>query len=126
SLDLDRGLFHCFACSAQGTARRFAELVGEAPPPRSRAAQTATPPTTQASLRDFMRAAALTQKWAQPGVLELYELADHLRHWRRFIARARRQATDTPASWDLLELAAYAELRILMVEFQLDEDGACA
>jgi hypothetical protein len=29
SVDLDRGLFHCFGCGEQGGLRRFAELVGE-------------------------------------------------------------------------------------------------
>ena len=29
SVDLDRGLFHCFGCGAEGGVRRFRELVGE-------------------------------------------------------------------------------------------------
>ena len=31
SVDLDRGLFYCFACGERGGLKRFAELVGEAP-----------------------------------------------------------------------------------------------
>lgn len=32
SIDLDRGVFYCFGCGAQGGVRRFAELVGESSP----------------------------------------------------------------------------------------------
>ena len=34
SVDLARGLFHCFRCEIGGSARRFAELVGDAELPK--------------------------------------------------------------------------------------------
>lgn len=124
SLDLERGLFHCFGCGVQGGTRRFAELVGEvAERPRA----TSSKATTREHLRSLIRDQALGQKWALPGVLALYELSDHLRHWRRFIAAARHNAMETSASWELLDLTARIEREAGALELYLDEyAGACA
>jgi hypothetical protein len=81
---------------------------------------------TRDALRSFIRDEALKGKWAAPGVLELYALSDSLRSWRRFVGAARRGATDTPAGWDRLELAARVEREAFVLELHLDEcPGAC-
>jgi CHC2 zinc finger len=116
SVDLERGLFHCFGCGVHGGVRRFAELVGEIPL-RSTAAPRVT---TYETLRALVRDTALRQKWAEPGILELYELGDHLRYWRRFITDTRRAATETSVDRPRLALAARVELEAIELEHYLD------
>jgi len=68
SVDLDRGLFNCFSCGAQGGLKKFAELVGEAP--ASTRARGGRPPESdrQRARREVLarerRAAAKRAEWA--------------------------------------------------------------
>lgn len=96
SVDLDRGLFNCFACGAQGGLRRFAALVGEKiwinPGPISRA---------RPELEDSRHGVAM------------WPLSDRVRHCRRIATSLRDRATrlgaDAPATWPLLSHAARLE-----------------
>jgi hypothetical protein len=76
--------------------------------------------TTYETLRALVRDTALRQKWAEPGILELYELGDHLRYWRRFITDTRRAATETSVDRPRLALAARVELEAIELEHYLD------
>src|SRR5262245_15574688 len=75
SVDLERGLFHCFACGVGGGVFRFARLVGEVLDTQNYAA-TYIPAASVLGQGLWL---AKTQAWARPGVGELYCIADWLR-----------------------------------------------
>jgi hypothetical protein len=118
SVDLDRGLFNCFSCGAQGGARRFRELVGEAVsellPPESDW-DRAWRRIQQVNRRQADRAAAWAP-WAAAN--------DYVRRAMTSVASARRWAhvlgPEHPRTWPLLELAARAETDAHAAEAQLD------
>jgi hypothetical protein len=106
SVDLDRGLFHCFRCGAQGGLLRFAELVGESAP-----AQSAC----------HHRPIELSNKWQT--VHHLWRLSDAIRRGCQFAAAARRiafQLGESERVWDLLEHAARQERLVMAAEAELD------
>lgn len=95
SVDLDEGLFHCFACGIGGGVRRFARLVGALPPAPDEALPAPSP-------RAIRRRAA-QRVWFQHG--ERLEA-------ERIIRNARAAATkagDGPEAWALLAEAAALE-----------------
>lgn len=116
SVDLERGLFHCFGCGQQGGLKRFAALVGELDPAPSPEPPTTEPPTVWL---EAMRLAK-RQPWRRPGVLDVYAISDFIRRERQRLATIRRAATDTDAGWESLGAAADAERYVNSVEGELD------
>lgn len=112
SVDLDRGLFHCFGCSVGGGMRRSAELVGEQREPQPRRSPARPQPPLETARRAVL-ATARHQPWARPGVIEQYRRADLFRMIACVIDGARRIATqrgpEDPQAWELLENAAALE-----------------
>ncbi len=104
SVDLDREVFHCFACGVGGGIKRFAELVGEqidGLPRRSR--------------RQPDRFAL----WRP-----IFELAHCVKKFTDLVERLRREATrlgPTERAWDLLAEAAKCETAAFGVESQIEE-----
>jgi hypothetical protein len=118
SVDLDRGLFNCFGCGAQGGVRKFAELVGEAP-----AVPAAGAPAIALTVRGLAIRAARCQAWTRPGVIECYRVSDEIRRRHRAVEKARRVATTagpTERAWDLLETAVDLEHQAWALEGELD------
>jgi len=116
SVDLDRGLFHCFACGAEGGMRRFGELVGEV---SSRAPQRQEELSLLAEarrrvIRDVRRNLARLEPYR-----EFFAESDSIRIGYRVVARARLVATacgPRPDVWALLEAAAWLEVSTLAAE----------
>jgi CHC2 zinc finger len=109
SVDLDRGLFHCFGCGAEGGVKRFAELVGKRP-------VTAAREVPRRHALDEARVAALATEQAAQRKREqarpLMAASDTVREVRRTVEAARMAATlagPTEIAWELLEHAAAAE-----------------
>jgi CHC2-type zinc finger protein len=120
SLDLDRGLFHCFACGAQGGVRGFAQLVGEVP----------VRPEAPVRLRTdwevaWGRALQLARtEGCRGGQWALWMSAnDFVRRTVSAAAEARtlavRLGPDDPRAWPLLERAARVEREGLAAEAEL-------
>ena len=106
SLDLMRGLFHCFGCGAGGGIQAFQILVGEAP-------TTPDTPQHEETVHEIARDMALRQPWAKPGVRARDEAADDIRRVFGIAQELRRYAAtlalgDDP-TWDILEAAAWWE-----------------
>lgn len=127
SIDLKRGLFHCFGCGVDGGLKRFADLVGEPfgerrPANSQRRARSPLDEAHAAVLCEARR-----QPWARPGVQELFTAADWIRARRRLIDRVRRAATEagpTEAAWEALAAATAEERRVSGVEAAVDELAA--
>ena len=107
SIDLDKGVFHCFGCSAQGGMRDFAGRVGEArdsarPMPRPGASPMSTA-FAEAFSRDRQQTARMAQ-WAP-----VFRSADVIRYLEHVVDMLRARATaagpDGPTTWDMLERA---------------------
>ena len=121
SVDLDRGLFHCFGCGEEGGLRRFAKLVGEAQAHPSSARKLQSP---LAAAREEVLRDTCDERWAQPGAIDGYHIGDWIR--RRFVLvdRCRGEATaagDRDAAWDVLDLAARFEREALAIEAEHDD-----
>lgn len=121
SVDLDRGVFNCFACGASGGLIRFAELVGE------RAAVPAPRPCYESPLQEARRRIlriARAQDARRAEWLPLWHVSDHIRLCARLAREARHWATvlgsGDPRTWPLLERAAAVEREGLAVEAALD------
>lgn len=112
SVDLARGLFHCFGCGAQGGVRAFLRRVGEdvGPPPPRRA------PSAFEEVVELAR----SQPWNRPGVLDSYRRADEARGQRRLADECRRYAAahpmDDETRWALLADAARYDTEACRVE----------
>ena len=124
SIDLTRGLFHCFGCDVGGGVRRFAELVGNASSP--------APENQMVSPREWLeeaRAIAYVEGLRQRQRLELYRdyiaACDALRHlWRSIqIARAHTSQLDPDSeeTWERLHAIASAEAIFAAAEAELDD-----
>jgi len=109
SIDLDRGLFNCFTCGAQGGLRRFAELTGEQQgirplAPRRRLVR---------ALEDY-----------RPGV-SMWPVADEVRYRARAARALRayvtRRGPNGPGIWLMLCHAARLERESLIVETALGD-----
>lgn len=121
SVDLDRGLFNCFACGASGGLLRFAELVGERAT-GSPARLTHESPLQEARRRILRLARAQDARRAE--WLPLWHCSDYVRLCARLVREARHWGTqlglDDPRTWSLLERAAAVEREGLSVEAELD------
>ena len=120
SVDLDRGLFHCFGCGAQGDTKRFAELVGEVSPPRGPRSASTSP---LAAARAEVLRVALRQPWNREGVRLLYQASDFVRRERRGASELRRLArghAEHPDVWEILARAAGLDTAATVVEAELD------
>jgi hypothetical protein len=121
SVDLDRGVFHCFGCGEQGGLRRFASLVGEAHTPR---AQVLPPESEVEEARHRLLRMALAQDARRAAWLPWWMANDVVRLNLNAARDARRWARvlgpDHPRTWPLLALAVRAETVALDAEAQLD------
>jgi hypothetical protein len=90
SVNLDKQLFHCFTCKAEGGAERLLQLLLE-----------------RCGIDG--RALARQQPWAHEPTRALNEVQTRIREARRWISDVRAHATDTPESWALLAAAARLE-----------------
>jgi hypothetical protein len=114
SVDLDKGVFHCFGCGEQGGVKRFANLVG-APAAHG----GGTPRRPQNDLVAELRAAYQRTRRFMAEWVPVYQRADEIRHASRLVDDARRAATrlgDCDAAWDLLTLAADVERDVFTLE----------
>jgi hypothetical protein len=120
SLDLAKGVFHCFGCGAGGGIKRFSELVGET---RIHAGPQARESDLQRARREAMRheqalaakRAIWTPYWAAcDRVRDCFTVA------RDVWAVATGLGPDHPQTWDLLEEAAQIECEGLVAEAALD------
>jgi CHC2 zinc finger len=120
SVDLDREIFHCFGCGAQGGRNRFAELVGERRPPQQ------APPfesPLQRARREIL-GVARRQAGAQPEVRLVYAFADRIRMGRKAVTSLRKLAEateDEDQRWEVLASAARIETLAHILEHELDE-----
>jgi CHC2 zinc finger len=122
SVDLDRGLFHCFGCNVGGGQRRFSELVGEAPSRDASARRDYRPPLEEARVAILRE--ARSQPWAREEVRLLYFISSAISRRRRAVDLARDAAThagDRPESWDLLAKAARIDVEADVIEAELEE-----
>ncbi|MGH7390788.1 MAG: CHC2 zinc finger domain-containing protein [Candidatus Rokuibacteriota bacterium] len=123
SVDLDRGVFHCFGCGVEGGVKRFAELVGDVARLQDRGTPGGARPSP-AILRE-----ARAQPWAREGVVELYQVSTAMcAAWRR-VQRARDEAMrrgPSSAAWSLLAEASARETRLLALELEYDDAQAIA
>jgi CHC2 zinc finger len=120
SIDLDREIFHCFGCGAQGGRNRFAEIVGKRRPPQP--APSSESPLQRA--RREILAIARRQAGAQPEVQLVYGLSDRIRMSRKAVVSLRRlaEATEDDAErWEVLASAARIETLAHVLEMELDE-----
>jgi hypothetical protein len=106
SIDLDRGLFHCFACNAEGGVRRFAELVGEGPP------EVRPPGPPESEVEEARRRVLQEEHGRQARMAHWWPLL-HAMAWlrvmERLIAWVRANASDSESGWIALEDAATLE-----------------
>jgi hypothetical protein len=68
--------------------------------------------------------AALRQRWARPGILDLYAAADLIRSRISLVRRVRSTAIatgETHRAWEMLAVAARTECLALALEAALDE-----
>jgi CHC2-type zinc finger protein len=121
SVDLDAGLFNCFACGARGGVKRFAELMGERPMlptyrgPESDLARALGEVLRVARAWDERRAAWLPW-WLANDLIRLRIQAVRQAHdWTQVLG------PDHPRTWPVLELAARVETEALADTAQLDQ-----
>lgn len=123
SVDLDRGLFHCFGCGEQGGVVRFAGLVGERLPSADRHLTTAWESPLGRAHREIL-AEARRQPWYRPETRLIYFISDEIRRRRRAVTVARaiaELAGDRAETWSLLTTAAVVERNADRIEARLDE-----
>lgn len=122
SVDLDKGVFHCFGCGAQGGLRDFAVRVGEArdsvrPMHRPGASPMLTAFAEALSRR--RQQTARMAKWAP-----VFRSADVIRHLERVVDSLRARATaagpDGPTTWEMLERAARIERDVGLLDTDFD------
>lgn len=120
SVDLDKGVFHCFGCGAEGGMRDFAERVGE----RRRGARARR---LESPLQEALRWAAQRARREGERAAEWepwYDCNDFIRRSHRAVDGARATATtlgpDHARTWPLLALAARAECDAVAIEAELD------
>jgi CHC2 zinc finger len=123
SIDLDKGVFHCFGCGAQGGMRDFAIRVGEARDDHARPMPQpgASPKLTafaEALRRDREQTARMA-KWAP-----VFRRADVIRAFERVVDTLRARATaagpDGPTTLDMLERAARIERAVGLLDMDVD------
>jgi hypothetical protein len=116
SIDLDRGLFNCFGCHAQGGVFKFAKLVGAAVPGVRPIEELSPLEIAQQMVRDRTRRYGRWAGW--------FYANGSVRMRTQMVDEARRTATtlgpDHPKVWDLLALAAQVERVAYVMEMPLD------
>jgi len=122
SVDLDKGVFHCFGCGVGGGMKRFSELVGEAPADVSTRPATREPEVQRARREAMHREdvhAATRAAWSP-----YWQASDRVRDCLNVAREARRVATrlgpDHPRTWVILEHAAQIEREGFVAEAELD------
>jgi hypothetical protein len=124
SLDLDRGLFNCFACGARGGVLDLRRLLGEETAIAMRPGRRPPPASTlQQTRRRVMeaerRAEARRAEWAPWHVVN-----DYAGRCRHAVRDARQIATllgpEDLRTWSLLARAAAVEREGLALEAELD------
>jgi hypothetical protein len=125
SLDVDRGLFHCFGCGVGGGFRRFAELVGESPRRDSDMVRTSAPARSllqearRRAAEQAEREGARAAEWAP-----WHHCAGFIRRSLQAVDEIRGGATalgpEHPRTWAALALAARVEDSALAIEAELD------
>jgi hypothetical protein len=119
SVDLERGLFHCFTCHVSGGLREFAQLVGESIPVRR---ELDRPVASRPMVAAFQRATREGRWYAQWEAV--FSLSDAVRHTQKIVTTARELATllgpDHPDTWGLLDRAATYEHYGRQLEAGLD------
>jgi hypothetical protein len=119
SVDLERGLFHCFTCHAAGGLREFCRLVGEDVPIRRQVTETLAGGPMARAFDRARREGAWAEQWAP-----IMRSSDLVRRSRRLADRARALATalkpDTDETWALLHAALALERYADNVEETLD------
>jgi CHC2 zinc finger len=122
SVDLDRALFNCFSCGAQGGLRRFRELVGEEwrPVNPNHVSESEAARARRIVLVDERRRRARLAEWSH-----LLRAMAWLRTQERAIAAVRATATDDDDGWaalhDAAVLEAYVEAKTVEIESLLEE-----
>lgn len=126
SLDIDerggRTLVICRSGCTQRvvlTALRARGLWATNAPATQQSGRTPREEAHGTALRD-----AQAQRWARPGVLDLYTASDFIRSRLRLADRHRDAATragESPESWGALEAAAGFERQALALEAELEE-----
>jgi hypothetical protein len=114
SIDLDRGLFHCFGCGVAGGRRRFAERVGELAPVALRRECYVAP---LEDARAEVLLGARRQPWAS--MLHEYAMADMVRYGRRRVTELRAEG-HAVGDWNSLAAAAHVETAVNALEHSLD------
>jgi hypothetical protein len=128
SIDLDRGLFHCHTCGAQGGVTSFAELVGERPTsprlhphPETELDRARREIVAQARVADERAVSWAPWHLANAAVRRYFRAADQA---RRLVMD--HLGPDHSRTWPLLEQAADVERQGCIAEGELDallEDG---
>jgi hypothetical protein len=128
SVDLERGLFHCFTCGAQGGLKRFTELVGEAEARETLGScelRIFSPRESERArllraLLEVERLAEAKRRRSAP----LWIVSDHVRRCAQLAQAARIEATrfglDVDQVWVVLELAVRVETDGWAAEADLD------
>ena len=107
SVDVDKGVFHCFGCAEQGGVRRFAQLVGEldaTPAPQGR--------PWKSELQQARRRVMDAERWRQMRMAEwgpLLHAMAWLRTMERLVGVGPRRRQDSGAGWAALDDAAVLE-----------------
>jgi hypothetical protein len=107
SVDVDKGVFHCFGCAEQGGVRRFAQLVGERAAERWPASRP-----WESELQQARRRVIDEERWRQMRMAEwapLLHAMTWLRTMERLIASVRARVPDDVAGWEALDDAAVLE-----------------
>ncbi len=121
SLDLDRGVFHCFSCGVGGGVKKFRELVGEVPAPSSirRSRESEQQRAGREVLERERRAAAMRVRW-----LPSWLASDYVRECAQQAAEVRALAAivgpDADEGWVLLDFSTAIEREALNTEAVLD------
>jgi hypothetical protein len=122
SVNLNKGVFHCFGCGAEGGVQRFAQLVGERPDIKGQPKRPETE-LDRARREVGRRARAEDERAAAWAPWRVANAAVH--RYFRAADQARRLVThhlgpDHPRTWPLLEQAAVVERLGLGAEAELD------
>jgi hypothetical protein len=121
SVDIDKGVFCCHSCGAQGGVLRFRELVGEGPQFRPHPGRISDYEQAIRALLRRERALAARRaewwpwEWANGYVRECRKAVDEARLWAQVLG------PDHPRTWNLLAGAARVETEAYMIESRLDE-----
>jgi hypothetical protein len=127
SVDIQKGVFNCFGCGAQGGVKRFAELVGERQPdsPRARSSSSSSESDLQRARRRVMQDELHRQKKVAEWTPYLRAM-NSLRSMERLVTTVRADAdADQAGVWEALADAAVLETHILNQSAEVEGVLAC-